>query len=204
MLDRGIAALFEHLLFVEQPLHRDHALTDDVRPALGEWSGAPPMIIDESDAELGCASRALELGYSGTSHKNCKGIVKGIANAAQLEHRRRRNPDGPLILSGEDLGNVGPVALLQDLTVAVVLGIPHVERNGHHYFRGLSMFPREIQNAILTHHADLYRDHEGGFPTLRIENGRLSTKSVLDAPFGTVFAVDAAQFIPLENWAIDL
>lgn len=198
--DDGISAMFEHLLFVEQPLHRDHALADSVRPSLKEWVGAPPMIIDESDADLGCLLRALELGYSGTSHKNCKGIVKGLANAALLTRLRHENPDTHYILSGEDLANVGPIALMQDLTVMAVLGIGHVERNGHHYFKGLSMFPLGIERQVLESHSDLYRKHEDGFPTLRIEEGKLRIHSLLAAPFGTGFNVDTSQFIPLDEW----
>ena len=34
-------------------------------------------------------------------------------------------------MSGEDLANVGPVALLNDLAVMSVLGVEDVERNGH-------------------------------------------------------------------------
>ncbi len=59
-------------------------------------------------------------------------------------------------MSGEDLVNIGPVALLQDLTLMGVLGIGHVERNGHHYFKGLSMFSDALQEDILSHHGDLY------------------------------------------------
>ena len=59
-------------------------------------------------------------------------------------------------MSGEDLANIGPVALLQDLAVVASLGVRSVERNGHHYFAGLSAFPRAVQQQILTHHGDLY------------------------------------------------
>src|SRR5207302_8085313 len=68
----------------------------------------------------------------------------GIANACLLEKRRR---DGErVVLTGEDLCNLGPVALLQDLALMALLGIEHVERNGHHYYRGLSLWP-EIGRA---------------------------------------------------------
>ncbi len=198
--DATIRDLLTRLLFVEQPLHRDHALSEEVKSGLADWPGAPPLIIDESEEEIGCLHRALELGYSGTSHKNCKGIVKGIANACLLECRRRSNPEQAYLLSGEDLANVGPVALLQDLTVMAVLGIAHVERNGHHYFKGLSMFPRDTQDSILASHGDLYRYHEDGFATLRIDRGRLSIASLLEAPFGTHPLIDASRFLPLDEW----
>lgn len=131
----------KHLLFVEQPLHRDNSLNLETKRELNNWENRPPIIIDESDSEIGSIIEALDSGYAGTSHKNCKGIFKGIANACLLEFRRRQNSNKTYILSGEDLTNVGPVALIQDLAVMANLGIEHIERNGHHYFKGLSMFP---------------------------------------------------------------
>jgi hypothetical protein len=175
-----------HLLFVEQPLHRDVAFT----AGLHHWPDRPPIIIDESDAEHDSFQRALEQGYAGTSFKSCKGIFKGIGNAWIA--RRRRTAHGiPTILSAEDLSTVGPVSLMQDLAVVATLGIPHVERNGHHYFRGLSMFPRGVQQQVLQHHGDLYRDV--GFPTLNIRDGAIAVGSVVDAPFGYATDIDLQQ-----------
>lgn len=165
------------LIFVEQPLHRDHALDVGVRAALTDWPDAPVMIIDEADADLSSLPRALELGYRGTSHKNCKGVVKGLANAALLKKRGG-------ILSGEDLANIGPCALLQDLAMMSALGITHVERNGHHYFKGLSPFPQPINDAILRDHPDLYRRHPAGFAALAPQAGTIPLGSINAAPFG--------------------
>ncbi|HYR58956.1 MAG TPA: hypothetical protein VEO95_10015, partial [Chthoniobacteraceae bacterium] len=161
----------------------DVALTDTTAADLLAWRDRPPIIIDESEGELHALERALESGYAGTSHKNCKGIFRGVANACVIAQRRRAEPARALHLSGEDLTNLGPVALLQDLAVAATLGIAHVERNGHHYFRGLSEFPAPVQRGILAHHADLYREHRG-YPVVRIERGKVSTRSVVAAPFG--------------------
>lgn len=174
----------QSLLFVEQPLHRERALGSEVGRAFAKWPGAPPTIIDESDAELGSLNRALSLGYRGTSHKNCKGIFKSVAAAAILA--RRSTPEVPLILSAEDLVNIGPVALLQDLAVVGALGMEHVERNGHHYFAGLSMFARPIQNQVTDDHDDLYRWHPRGFAALAPSEGRLHLESVNLAPFGVM------------------
>lgn len=182
----------QSLLFVEQPVHRDHALAPSVHDELRSWQEAPPTIIDESDADLTSLPRALELGYRGTSHKNCKGILKGLLAAATLAL-----PAGdrrPRILSAEDLGNVGPYALLQDLAMVAALGIPHVERNGHHYFAGLSMFPQGVQNSLLLHHSDLYQRHRRGFAALALSRGQLSLKSVTEAPFGLLPRLDLSQF----------
>lgn len=190
--DPAIAPLLDHILFVEQPIHRDHALADSVRDELEAWSDAPRFIIDESEADLSSLPRALSLGYTGTSHKNCKGIVKGVLNAMRLERLRRESPGTEWILSGEDLANVGPVALLQDLAVMTSLGIAHVERNGHHYFQGLSAFPESLQREVLQCHSDLYRRHDRGFPAVKIEEGRIEMGSIVDAPFGV--AVDPLHF----------
>ena len=52
-------------------------------------------------------------------------------------------------MSGEDLVNIGPVALLQDLAVSATLGVTSIERNGHHYFAGLSAFPSSVGRQML-------------------------------------------------------
>ena len=182
---------FRRMLYVEQPLHRDAAL-DPAAGSMTDWPGRPPLIIDESDGDLTCLPRALDLGYAGTSHKNCKGVFKGIANACFLEHLRRQGK--PVILSGEDLANIGPVALLQDLAVCASLGIASVERNGHHYFAGLSMFPPEVQEQMLEAHGDLYQRSRAGWPALTIRDGYLSTTSVGNAPFGVGPVIDVSRF----------
>lgn len=195
----ALAPLVKNLLLIEQPLHRSVALRDEVASALAAWTNGPGVIIDEADGALGDLPRALDLGYSGTSHKNCKGIVKGLANAALLKVRAPRMKRPP-ILSAEDLANVGPVALLQDLAMVAALGIPHVERNGHHYFRGLDTYPKDVQQDVLQEHTGLYRRHELGFPALDIRDGRLDLHTVNSAPFGCGIELDAAQFTPLETW----
>ncbi|MHC4876909.1 MAG: hypothetical protein ACYTGL_10450 [Planctomycetota bacterium] len=191
--DPQIQELIERgLLFVEQPLHRDQALADSVRTELTNWPDAPPIIIDESDAELSSLPRALELGYSGTSHKNCKGIVKGLANAALV--KQRHESGHVAILSGEDLGNVGPITLLHDFAMIASLGIKHVERNAHHYFRGLSMYPDDVQQSVLKKHGDLYIRHNDGFPMLNIVDGAVDLASVVSAPFGFAQLLNVEQF----------
>lgn len=187
MADPELRNFWPHLLFIEQPLHRDVALT----PAADwtrVWPDRPAIIIDESDGDCESLPRALALGYAGTSHKNCKGIFKGVANACLLAQRRRQGGQG--MLSGEDLTNVGPVALLQDLAVQAVLGVTSIERNGHHYFAGLAQFPPAIQAHMLRHHADLYVRSTAGWPRLDVRNGEMQLGSVLNAPFGCAPALD--------------
>jgi len=196
LAEPALARFWPRLLFIEQPLHRDVALS-----AAADWSGwpdRPPIIIDESDAEIGSLPAALALGYAGTSHKNCKGLFKGVAHACLLA--QRRTTGRPAMLSGEDLTNVGPVALLQDLAMQAVLGVTSVERNGHHYFAGLAQFPAALQQHVLAHHGDLYTRSAAGWPRLDVRAGRIDLGSVLRAPFGCAPGLDLGG---LETVALD-
>jgi L-alanine-DL-glutamate epimerase-like enolase superfamily enzyme len=188
--DPALRELWQRIIVVEQPVHRDRALSDD--PALRAWPDRPRLIIDESDGAVGDLPRALALGYAGTSHKNCKGMVKGIANACLLEKRRRNGER--VVLTGEDLCNLGPVALLQDLAMMALLGIEHVERNGHHYYRGLSLWPADWQDTVLASHGDLYTRHRDGFACLHIREGCVALGSVNTAPFGVKPLFDPSRF----------
>ncbi len=195
--DAKLAAFFKRLLFVEQPLHRDIALDDSVGDGFDDWPDRPPVIIDESDGTIKCLPLALALGYAGTSHKNCKGIFKGAANACLLNARHEAGHVS--VMSGEDLCNVGPVAVIQDLAVMAALGIGSVERNGHHYMAGLSQFPVSTQQQVQEAHPGLYRASDRGWPTLDIRDGQINLGSVNDQPFGTGFELDLSPFdaVPL-------
>jgi hypothetical protein len=198
--DRSLAPFVSRLLFAEQAFHRDIALGESVRQGLAAWPDSPPMIIDESDDSLDALDRALGCGYVGTSHKNCKGVFKSVANRCLIEDLRRSDPDGTYVMSAEDLSNIAPVGMLEDLAVVATLGIEHAERNGHHYFRGASMLPDSMQRGLLESHGDLYVRHEQGFPTLDIRNGAIRVGSVVDAPFGMGFEPDVTGFTPLDEW----
>ena len=180
--DADLREFLRALIFVEQPLHRDEALSDRTREQLHRWRERPQMVIDESDAELHSLQSALECGYDGCSVKSCKGVFKGIANTCLVAHLRRQGRRA--LVSGEDLTTVPPVSLQQDLALMANLGIPHVERNGYHYFRGLSMLPEEVQASLLAEHPDLFTRHERGFVAVRIVDGSLSTESVTGAAYG--------------------
>jgi hypothetical protein len=164
------------------------------------------MIIDESDAETDSLLRALELGYHGTSHKNCKGVFRGVINACLVEWLNRQRSEagaGGYIMSGEDLANIGPVALLQDLAVASSLGVSSIERNGHHYFAGLRAFPESVADQVLAAHGDLYHRSRDGWPTLSVRRGRLSLASLQQAPLGVGFEIDVEQFTAAARWRAD-
>ena len=186
-----LASLWRHLLYIEQPWHRDVALSDAIGALANSWPERPPIIIDESDAEVGSLPAALALGYAGTSHKNCKGVFKGAGNACLLAQRREAGQ--PAVLSGEDLANAGPVGLIQDLAAQAAFGVTSIERNGHHYFAGLSQFPPALQRHALAHHPDLFISSTQGWPRLDIRGGRIRIGSVNAAPFGVPGAVDLSE-----------
>jgi len=176
------------LMFLEQPLHREIALSEQTRGQLLAWRDRLAMIIDESGASVQDVVDALAGGYVGVSHKNCKGVIKGIAAACLIEARRRRGQTR-LILSAEDLSNTGPIALPQDLAVVAALGVGHVERNGHHYFRGLHAWPKELQQAVVAEHGELFRavsdpDASEAFVAPAIQAGQVWLESINRAAFG--------------------
>jgi hypothetical protein len=90
---------------------------------------------------------------------------------------------GELFQSAEDLTNLPVLSLQQDLALVAALGLPHAERNGHHYFAGLGHLPDSEARAALGAHPDLYRE-QGDMVALRIEDGSLQVGSLQCAGFG--------------------
>lgn len=192
-----LQTLLDNVIFIEQPLSRQTALQSNDIGTLSNGSPTPPVIIDESDEGPATFRDALACGYRGISHKNCKGVFKGIANRCLIQYRNQ-NKDTNLFMSGEDLCNLGPVALLQDLALQSLLGNASVERNGHHYFYGLSQFPAAIQQLLRERHAELFAESSDRTATLAIKAGELPTRELHKHPFGT-------QFLPEElATALDL
>ena len=180
----ALAELWPRLMFVEQPLHRAQALDAGVGHSLAAWTDHPPMLIDESGGTAEDLRRALELGYIGVSHKNCKGVIHGLANRCLLSRRMTQQPGLALQMSGEDLSNVGPIALPQDLAVQAALGNASVERNGHHYFAGLSGWPKSVGLQALVKYPGLYDAAGDGSARVKVIGGRLNLVAVNRTAFG--------------------
>ncbi len=68
---------------------------------------------------------------------------------------------GAVFRSGEDLTTLAGTAVQQDLALASLLGLPHVERNGHCFVDGFSGRPDAEADAFLAEHPDLYRRDQG-------------------------------------------
>lgn len=179
-----LARLAEAVAFIEQPIKRAAALAEDVR-ALARFK---PVIVDESDDTLDAFPRARALGYTGVSSKTCKGLYKSLLNRARCAKWNAEAgfagelESGPFLMSGEDLTIQAGLALQQDLALVGLLGITHIERNGHHYVNGMAGLPVAEQQSFLEAHPDLYERSHGAV-RLRIRDGFIDCAS-LAAPAG--------------------
>lgn len=164
--DPRLRRLVDSIVFIEQPVKRDKALQARVE-GIGK-----PVIIDESDDALDAFPRAKAMGYRGVSSKTCKGLYKSLVNAA----RCKAWGEG-YFMTGEDLTIQSGLALQQDLALVSLLGLTHVERNGHHYVNGMADLPQAEQAAFLAAHPDLYERSHGAVRP-RIEGGKLAIGSL--------------------------
>ena len=80
-------------------------------------------------------------------------------------------------MSGEDLTIQAGLALQQDTALVSLLGLTHLERNGHHYVNGMADLPQAEQDAFLAAHPDLYERSHGAV-RVRISNGELAIGSL--------------------------
>jgi hypothetical protein len=188
----ALARLVAATLFIEQPIKRAQALAKPV-DALARLK---PLIIDESDGELSSFPDALRLGYSGVSSKNCKGLYKSILNAARVAKLNTEAGAQNYFMSAEDLTTLAGVSVQQDLALVSLLGLTHVERNGHHFVDGMSFAPDREQAAFARAHPDLY-SRAAGPARLIIDDGNLALGSLACAGFAVAADMDFAAMRPM-------
>ena len=152
-------------------MSRARTFDSSTAPGVARLAERAPVIIDEADATLDAFPRALKLGYGGVSMKACKGVIRALVNRARIDAQ------GSGLQSAEDLTNLPTLPLLQDLAVVSALGLPHVERNGHHYFRGAEHLTSSERTHLHGEHADLFDAQ----CKLRIEDGSIALSSVAAA-----------------------
>jgi L-alanine-DL-glutamate epimerase-like enolase superfamily enzyme len=195
--DPKLARLLGAIAFIEQPINRKHALDRDVSAV----SRTTPVIVDESDSDLDAFPRAKALGYSGVSSKMCKGLYKSILNAARCALWSA--PAHRYFMTAEDLTTQAGLAVQQDLALVNLLGMTHVERNGHHYVNGMADLPAGEQDGFLAAHPDLYERSHGAV-RLRIRDGRLAVGSLGGAGFASGAEPDWRAMTPMpERMAIE-
>jgi hypothetical protein len=168
----GLARLKSSILFIEQPIGRDQALSAPVRA----FSDEIPIEIDESDADVSVFPRARSLGYRGISSKSCKGFYRALINRARIAQWNAEEP-GRYFMSAEDLTTQAGVALQQDLALASLIAT-HVERNGHHYVDGMTGAPHAEEDAFLAAHGDIYHRAPNGRVRVTIRDGAIALGSL--------------------------
>ncbi|MET0208701.1 MAG: enolase C-terminal domain-like protein [Burkholderiaceae bacterium] len=180
------------ILFVEQPIARARALDADLRgAAIGK-----PVIVDESDGELDTFVQARDRGYAGVSSKTCKGFYKSILNAARCARWNADQSGTRYFMSAEDLTTQAGLSVQQDLALVNLLGITHVERNGHHYVNGMAALPTAEQDAFLEAHGDVYERSHGAV-RLRIADGRIALRSLDCIGFASTAEPDFGAMSPM-------
>lgn len=170
-IDPRSADLARRVRYVEQPLARGVAL----RHPLGPLASAVPMMIDESDDTLDAFAVARDLGYRAVSSKSCKGLYKSIVNRARCEQWNAQAGVRRYFMTAEDLTCQAGLAVQQDLALAALIGVAHVERNGHHYVAGMPGADAAEQRAFAQAHPTLYAwDARAAALRLRVTQGDIS------------------------------
>jgi hypothetical protein len=193
-----LARLRDSVLFIEQPVKRGRALHAGTE-ALA--AAARPVIIDESDGELDAFPRARALGYAGVSSKACKGIWRSLLNLARCRVWNAEAGTERYFMSAEDLTTLAGICVQQDLALVALLGLAHVERNGHHFVDGFAGRSRAEAERFRAAHPDLYIETPRG-PRLAIRGGALEIGS-LDTPgLGAAAEPDyaAMEDMPKAEW----
>jgi len=170
--DPRLERMVGSVIFIEQPIKRQNAFAKSV----AKLSAEKPVIIDESDDSLDAFPRAKALGYRGVSSKTCKGLYKSLVNRARCAKWESEGA-GSFLMSGEDLTIQAGLAIQQDLALVSLLGLTHVERNGHHYVNGMASLSEQEQAAFLAAHPDLYERSHGAV-RVAIKDGMLKIGSL--------------------------
>lgn len=194
----ALERLARQTLYIEQPLPRAIALQSDVRP-LAEMR---PVLIDESDGTLDAFPQALACGYTGVSSKDCKGIYRSLLNAARCAQLNanavaQRRP-AQYFMSAEDLTTQAGLAVQQDLALVNLIGLTHVERNGHHYvdgFAGQGADRKEAQ-GFLAAQPGLYESVDDHV-RLAVHGGMLDLRSLAAPGFAAAAQPDWTTLRPI-------
>ena len=199
--DTVLRPLFDRIIYIEQPLERNRALNSRMEAEIRRLGQMKAMVIDESDDDLDSFRQAAALGYTGVSAKNCKGLIKAIANKA-LAAKYSDETGLEFFMTGEDLMNLPVVPLHQDLAQLAALGVEHAERNGHHYVRGLDHLSHAERLDCLRAHATMYHQ-EDDLASLNISDGYLNVQSLQVPGLGIGTSVESGAMVPLDDWRFE-
>jgi len=192
--EKKLERLRKSILFIEQPIKRQMALSESV----AALAAKRPVIIDESDGDIDAFLRAKALGYAGVSSKDCKGFYKSLINRARCDMWNAQDKKARYFMSAEDLTTLPGISVQQDMALVALLGLTHVERNGHHFINGMSGRPRGEQLAYLAAHPRLYKDADN-VVRLNIEGGQVDISSLDCAGFAVGIEPDFASLEPMKT-----
>ncbi|MBU8537287.1 enolase-like domain-containing protein [Falsiroseomonas tokyonensis] len=192
-----LARLCNSILYIEQPVKRARALETGMAALAAER----PVIIDESDGPLDAFVTGRALGYAGVSSKACKGVWRSVINLARCRAWNAEEGRDRYFMSAEDLTTLAGVCVQQDLALVALLGLPHVERNGHHFVDGFAGRPKAEAYRFLEAHPGLYADTAHG-PRLAIRHGLLDLASLETPGLGATLEPDTAamDLMPRAAW----
>jgi hypothetical protein len=192
-----LARLCASILYIEQPVKRARAL----ETGMGALAAERPVIIDESDGPLDAFVTARGLGYAGVSSKACKGVWRALINLARCRAWNAAEGGARFFMSAEDLTTLAGVCVQQDLALVAFMGLPHVERNGHHFVDGFAGRPKAEAYRFLEAHPTLYADTPRG-PRLAIREGVLDLASLETPGLGATLEpdIEAMQAMPRAVW----
>jgi L-alanine-DL-glutamate epimerase-like enolase superfamily enzyme len=193
----GGDAFLKRTLWIEQPLPRATSFDPAHADAIRRLSEYASVIIDEADAGTHAFRRALANGHEGISMKNCKGVFRALLNRGVCDTVGEGH-----FLAGEDLTNLPILSVQQDLLTAASLDLRHVERNGHHYFRGLDHLPKDEAESALSAHPELYERQADGGIALKVTEGSVDLTSINGVGYGYNAQIDFEARTPLADWSI--
>jgi hypothetical protein len=192
-----LATLCRSILYIEQPVKRARALETGMQAL----ASARPVIIDESDGPLDAFVTGRVLGYAGVSSKACKGVWRSLINLARCRAWNAAEGRERFFMSAEDLTTLAGVCVQQDLALVSLMGLPHVERNGHHFVDGFAGRPKAEAVRFMEAHPDLYADTSHG-PRLAVREGALEIASLATPGLGATVEPDfrALEPMPKAEW----
>ncbi|MCB1099008.1 MAG: hypothetical protein KDN22_25775 [Verrucomicrobiae bacterium] len=204
-LDRFVAVLgdqlpelFHRIALIEQPLPRSMQVDASASSVLRRIAARKPLIIDEGDGTVEAFREAQSLGYSGVSHKNCKGVFKSLVNRMLCD---QWNASGvAAMMSAEDLTHMPIVSLHQDFATVAALGLDNAERNAHHYFYGVSHLTEDERASVAGDYPGVYTERRGEW-FIDIRSGEVDCSSILSAVgFGVLREPDWSAMTAMGVW----
>ena len=155
-----------------------------------------PVIIDESDDALGCLSAGARAGLRRrleklqgpvqVSDQRARAARAGTPKAGTTLLHERRRPD-----------TQAGLALQQELALVSLLGIRHVERNGHHYVNGMAAAGGGARGLPAAHPGPVRTSH--GAVRVRIDAGRLAIGSLAAPGFAAGAYPDWETLTPMAS-----